>query len=249
MTSKGQITKIASRDGVDARVVERDYVLVHAVALISAHDTDRTLIFKGGTSLRLLHFEQYRYSADLDYSVVAGSDEQARETIRGALAQKLPDTIKQLELTEDGISFVGPLGASRTIKLDLADDELVVNTELRPLLQRWADTPGCNVAAYTKLEIAAEKLRCILQRRQCRDFLDLDLLLGEQDLVSITDLFRKKATHRGLDPATFAEKFETRVHDYEGRWDEELSQYLGQVPHFDGVERNVRRALRKTGLI
>ena len=52
MTSKGQITKIASRDGVDARVVERDYVLVHAVALISAHDTDRTLIFKGGTALR-----------------------------------------------------------------------------------------------------------------------------------------------------------------------------------------------------
>jgi len=36
MTSKGQITKIASRDGVDARVVERDYVLVHAVALISS---------------------------------------------------------------------------------------------------------------------------------------------------------------------------------------------------------------------
>jgi predicted nucleotidyltransferase component of viral defense system len=102
MTSKGQITKIASRDGIDARVVERDYVLVHAVALISAHDTDRTLIFKGGTSLRLLHFEEYRYSADLDYSVVAGSEEQARELIRGALAQKPPDTIKQLELTEEG---------------------------------------------------------------------------------------------------------------------------------------------------
>ena len=57
MTSKGQITKIASRDGVDARVVERDYVLVHAVALISAHDADGTLVFKGGTSLRLLHFD------------------------------------------------------------------------------------------------------------------------------------------------------------------------------------------------
>ena len=83
----------------------------------------------------------------------------------------------------------------------------------------------------------------------CRDFLDLDLLLGEQDLASVTDLFRKKATHRGLDPATFAEKLEKRVHDYEDHWDEELSQYLGQVPHFDGVERNVRRALRKAGLI
>lgn len=29
MTSKAQITKIASRDGVDARVIERDYVMAH----------------------------------------------------------------------------------------------------------------------------------------------------------------------------------------------------------------------------
>jgi len=88
MTSKGQITKIASRDGVDARVVERDYVLVHVVALISAHDADRTLVFKGGTSLRFLHFDEYRYSADLDYSVISGSEEKALELIRGALARE-----------------------------------------------------------------------------------------------------------------------------------------------------------------
>jgi predicted nucleotidyltransferase component of viral defense system len=63
VTSKAQITKIASRDGVDARVVERDYVLAHIVALISSYDADGRLIFKGGTSLRLLHFDAYRYSA------------------------------------------------------------------------------------------------------------------------------------------------------------------------------------------
>jgi len=94
MTSKAQITKIASRDGVDARVVERDYVLVHAVALISARDADRMLVFKGGTSLRLLHFDEYRYSADLDYSVVSGSEENARELIGDALTRKRPETIK-----------------------------------------------------------------------------------------------------------------------------------------------------------
>jgi predicted nucleotidyltransferase component of viral defense system len=249
MTSKGQITKIASRDGVDARVVERDYVLVHVVALISAHDVDRRLVFKGGTSLRLLHFDEYRYSADLDYSVISGSEEKARELIRDALARKPPDTIKELGLLGDAISYVGPLGAPRTIKLDLADDELVVNVEQRSLLRRWPDMPECTVVAYTKLEVTAEKLRCLLQRRQCRDFLDLDLLLGEQDLVATADLFRRKATHRGVDPASFAEKFEKRVQDYKGHWDEELEQYLGNVPHFDGVERNVRRALRKAGLI
>ena len=38
MISKGLITKVASKHGVDARGVERDYVLVHIVALISARD-------------------------------------------------------------------------------------------------------------------------------------------------------------------------------------------------------------------
>ncbi|MGA3123469.1 MAG: nucleotidyl transferase AbiEii/AbiGii toxin family protein [Polyangiaceae bacterium] len=249
MTSKGQITKIASKDGVDARVVERDYVLVHVVALISEQDADRTLVFKGGTSLRLLHFTEYRYSADLDYSVINGGKENARNLIKAALARKPPDTISALELVEDSILYVGPLGAPRTIKLDLADDELVVNTEQRALLPRWADTPACNVTAYTKLEITSEKLRCVLQRRQCRDFLDLDLLLGEQDLAAAADLFRKKAAHRKLDPATFAEKFEKRVEDYGSHWEDELSQYLGEVPHFDAVERNVRRQLRKADLL
>jgi predicted nucleotidyltransferase component of viral defense system len=251
VTSKAQITKIASRDGVDARVVERDYVLAHVVALVSAHDGEKNLIFKGGTSLRLLHVENYRYSADLDYSLIEGSEAEAREVIRAALRQQRPDTIKSLSLdgSSDRILYVGPLGAERTIKLDLADDELVVNTEARSLLRRWTDLPEVLVAAYTTLEITAEKLRCVLQRLQCRDFLDLDLLLGDEDLTAAAELFHRKAIHKGLDPAMFAQKFEKRVKDYEKRWHQELGEYLGDVPHFEEVERNVRRALRRAQLL
>ena len=224
MSSKALITKVASKDGVDARVVERDYVLVHVVALISAGDAAKTLIFKGGTSLRLLHFEDYRYSADLDYSVVGGSEADAMAIVRAALlGGQRPDPIKRLSLNEtsDRINYVGPLGAERTIKLDLADDELVVNTEERPLLQRWPDVPRVSVAAYTTLEITAEKLRCILQRLQCRDFMDLDLLLDGADPFAAAEVFRRKAIHKGLDPTTFAARFEKRVEDYRGRWDRE----------------------------
>lgn len=119
MTSKAPITKIASRDGVNARVVERDYVLAHVVALISSQDAGGRLIFKGGTSLRLLHFEDYRYSADLDYSVIKGSKADARDAIRAAFEGPRPDTIKALSLdgSSDLISYVGPLGAERTIGL------------------------------------------------------------------------------------------------------------------------------------
>lgn len=89
----------------------------------------------------------------------------------------------------------------------------------------------------------------MLQRLQCRDFLDLDLLLPHEDPAELVELFRRKATHRKLDPAGFAEKFEKRVKDYEKRWEQELGDCLGEVPLFDGVERNVRRLLRRAGLL
>lgn len=252
MSSKALITKLASKDGVDARVVERDYVLAHIVALISSNDAEKRLIFKGGTSLRLLHFDDYRYSADLDYSIIKGSEAEAMTVVRSALTKgPRPAAIKQLSLTEasDRIVYVGPLGAERMIKFDLADDELVINTETRPLIKRWPDIPDISIAAYTTLEITAEKLRCVLQRLQCRDFLDLGLLLDGSDLTAAVELFRRKALHKGLDPATFAEKFEKRVQSYKARWERELGEYLGEVPHFDEVERNIRRSLRQAKLL
>ena len=89
----------------------------------------------------------------------------------------------------------------------------------------------------------------MIQRLQCRDFLDLDLLLDDEDLTAAVELFRRKASHKGLDPDIFAERFEQRVKEYEKRWEQELGEYLGEVPHFDEVERNVRRALRRASLL
>jgi len=67
--AQSRFTQIADAHEVDAKTVERDYVLTHAVAAISRHATAAGLIFKGGTALRLCYFEDYRYSADLDFSL------------------------------------------------------------------------------------------------------------------------------------------------------------------------------------
>jgi len=134
MITRAQITKLASTGGVDAKTVERDYALTHLVALIADHDPTGSLVLKGGTSLRLLHFEDYRYSADLDYSIIETTYEGALDLIRSALAGATLDSITRLRLFDRGgtwwISYEGPLQSERSIKLDLSDDELVVNTNL-----------------------------------------------------------------------------------------------------------------------
>ena len=95
------------------------------------------------------------------------------------------------------------------------------------------------------LEICAEKLRCVIQRRQCRDVYDLWALLddrGGADLFEAWHRFERKAEHRDLDPARFFDRWEDGVDWYGARWDAELEDYLGeQCPDFDSVARALAR--------
>ena len=68
-------------------------------------------------------------------------------------------------------------------------------------------------------------------------------------LDEVRPLFEQKATAKGLDPATFAEKFENRIDRYKGRWDREMPDHLADPPRFDDVARVVRRRLRAAGLV
>ena len=100
--------------------------------------------------------------------------------------------------------------------------------------------------------MAAEKLRCVIQRLQCRDLFDLDLLISDDlvDPATAAALFREKAVHRKIDPAIFANRYRERLVAYAKRWEKELSQHVpGDVPHFERLERQVSRALRRAGLL
>lgn len=250
--TKAQITQRASADGVSAKTVERDYVLAHAIAAIAAHNKAGRLIFKGGTALRLIHFEDYRYSADLDFSVVNASAQDAQKLIATAIQDS---SMPRMRLTDDHpprIVYVGPLGREHTIKLDLTDDERVVHSELCRMKSRWPDVPDAEIQTYTLLEIAGEKLRCVLQRLQCRDLYDIDLLLHDAgvDPVDAAQLFHAKARHRGFIPEIFRAKYQLRIEGYKKRWLGELAEHIpGEVPPFEELERRVSRSLRKAGLL
>ncbi len=255
MINRAQITRRSAEDEVPARTVERDYVLAHIIAAVSNIQEEAGLIFKGGTALRLCYFEDYRYSADLDFSMIDGTIADGTEAIEVVL-REMDGPVTGLHLTTHNpprIACTGPLGRERYLKLDIADDELVLETEKRAFLSRWPDLPAnTNVLVYPLQEIAGEKLRCVIQRLQCRDLYDLHLLFEDAgvDVEYATGVFSQKAAHRGIDPACFAERYRARLIQYRERWDAELEIHIpGAVPHFDEVERRVNRHLRRVNLL
>jgi predicted nucleotidyltransferase component of viral defense system len=253
MISAGQITKQADKDGVPAATVERDYVLTHVLAEIASVPDTKRMVFKGGTALRLCYFDDYRYSADLDFSLTESlSVDDAREFVAQALERAAERVgFPQLSLTDHDtprISYRGPLGRERFIKLDLASDELVDSPTTMPLLERFPDQTGAIVTVYDLIEITAEKLRCIIQRVQCRDLFDLHTLVVQNnvDIDAAWELFERKSLHKEIDPALFADRYEDRVNRYKKLWIRELDEHVpDEPPPFESIERTVRSVLRK----
>jgi predicted nucleotidyltransferase component of viral defense system len=246
------ITRQADADGVPAPTVERDYVLAHVLGQIASTPGTERMIFKGGTALRLCYFDDYRYSADLDFSLADG---MTVDTARGLVAGALDETRSRVELPHlaltdhdpPRIAYQGPLGRERHLKLDLADDELVDEPASRSVLERYGDQRPATVAVYTLQEVTAEKLRCVIQRVQCRDLFDLHQLLVHNGIRAddVWDLFERKTRHKQIDPGLFPTRFEDRLTRYRRLWERELQEHVpDDPPPFDATARAVRRALR-----
>lgn len=237
---------------MSAPVVERDYVLTHIMQALGQLEPPAGLVFKGGTALRLCFYEDYRYSADLDFSLVELRVSDAVGLLRRALescAQAIG--LPQLVLPDADpllIRYVGPLGGAREIKLDFADDELVLDTTSRALILRYTDQreDATALPTYTLEEVAAEKLRCVIQRLLCRDISDLHRLFVREgvDVATVWPMFEQKARAKDLDPARFAERLSDREPQYAQRWERELSDLEPDVPAFEQVIRQLRRELR-----
>ena len=71
MISKQDILDRAAEWRLRPDVVEKDYVLGWLLAGIGNHDEiSGSWVFKGGTCLKKCYFETYRFSEDLDFSLL-----------------------------------------------------------------------------------------------------------------------------------------------------------------------------------
>jgi predicted nucleotidyltransferase component of viral defense system len=103
------------------------------------------------------------------------------------------------------VTYMGPLGSRpRRLKLDVSDTELVESHRRLDIQHLWADLPeNAGIEGYSLRDVAAEKIRCIAERLQCRDLYDLHELLdgGHVDPLEAWHLYldRRRTTSSELD--------------------------------------------------
>jgi predicted nucleotidyltransferase component of viral defense system len=253
-------------------VLERDYCISWFLAGFSQSPVRDRLIFKGGTALKKCYFPDYRFSEDLDFTLV---EELPLETIRKDLDRAFEESYRDsgvvLRYARSDrhphanshtfyLNYEGPLGnlpSGKEIKTDITIREKVVfPVEERPVLRAYAeyeDVPGnAIIKVYSLKEIAAEKVIavCDRARNEPRDLYDLWYLCEQThvDLAEVIDAIAGKLEFRGQSVEKIRGRFDTKQARLQRLWSRRLAGQMAILPEFDGVFRAVRRAFRQAGI-
>lgn len=264
MIAKQDILDRAREWQLRPSVVEKDYVLGWVLAAIAQHpETSEQWVFKGGTCLKKCYFETYRFSEDLDFSLLPDAAYEAEalaQTLREIveIAHELSGITFPADLVsvktrvdklgrgtfEGKIGYSGPLVIPSVPRLlfDITRHEPVfAEPELRPVFHPYPDSlpDDTAVQAYSIEELFAEKTRALLERTRPRDLYDVVFILesraGDVDLDEARDFFGRKCVAKGFQPPSSDELLILVRSSGELRadWDNMLAHQLPQLPPFE----------------
>ena len=227
MIARQDILDRAAEWRLRPEVVEKDYVLGWLLAGLATLPARAHWIFKGGTCIKKCYFETYRFSEDLDFSLLPEAPYGEEELKAGlvALARSTyelsgitfpedlvvvrPRQSRQGQRTyECRVAYRGPLaypGDPRRVLFDLTQHEEVLDEpDERRILHPYPDVlpESATVRTYAFDELLGEKTRALFERVRPRDLYDVIYLLENQpkafDLGQVRDLFAEKCRGKNL---------------------------------------------------
>lgn len=252
-------------------VLERDYCLAWFLAGLSRYGLRDMLAFKGGTAIKRCYFGDYRFSEDLDFTLVEQISleeilvalEDVYSEVRNATGimfhYKRADRKQHLNSYTFYLGYEGPLpgGSPKQVKVDITINErFVCALQDRRIVRgydEYEDLPeDRTVQVYSLEEIAVEKVVAITDRarNEPRDLYDLWYLTsnGHVDLTMLAPEIDAKLEFRSRTCENLVEELAGKQKRYEKLWKVRLGAQLAELPHYDQVYRDVYRAMRSAGL-
>lgn len=268
MIARGEIDKIAARNRVGVIEIEKDYVITWVLYGLSQTETLReALAFKGGTVLKKTYFEDYRFSEDLDFTLLNENltDDELLELFAEAIETAEEESGLQLRIEPERlqihqasgsikfyIDYVAPLNGamgSRYLKVDVTRGEIIeFELEQRAVFADYSDVEeDFKIQCYSLSEVIIEKMTAMMGRTIPRDVYDLWYLF-EVEGMDITDHnfeFERKAENKGHNPGDFQTKFDAKQNTYKRDWNASLGNQIQDLPDFNQVTRELNKHFRK----
>ncbi len=261
MIDAQDIIELAGELSLDPTVVEKDYVLGWVLAGISQHaELSPNWIFKGGTCLKKVYFETYRFSEDLDFTLLSQdhiNEELLTRTLRNVAEWVYGET--GIEISPDRVRaevfqnkrgkpaaqariyYRGPLqprGSLPGIRFDLTADERVVSDPVEsPITHPYRDAPqdGISIRCYPYAEVFAEKIRALADRARPRDLYDVINLYRQDEALdaagNVREILTEKCAFKELPFPTLA-ALEPFKDELAADWQHMLAHQLPALPSF-----------------
>ena len=267
MITQKELQKAMISSRLRASQIEKDYVISWILAGIAQDKVLRNhLCLKGGTLLKKCYFNDYRYSEDLDFTMINGNlsetdikngflrvGEFVREESGNDISLKIDvetNHFGMMGFRIDYTSVLGGIGANKFVKFDISTTEKMISPiEERQVFVNYSDQPITKILCYSLEEVLSEKMCALMSREQPRDLYDFWYLL-EIEGMKITDYynsFAEKAKHKGLEPTNFLDRMrKERITKFGRLWIERLNNqiHIDSIPVFSDVERELGRHFR-----
>jgi uncharacterized protein len=239
MVVKAELVAASKRKRIPLGIIEKDYVLTFILKKIYESKLNDILIFKGGTALHKLYLHE-RFSLDIDFTALEGFDidDLKRIVENKEINSKIKDVIDAENSTKIVLGYRSVLEYNNKIFIDVSRREKPV-LPLKKMKIKSDFFGSFEVLTFQLEEIAAEKIRALMQRNKPRDYLDMCYLIDSGiDFTKTFDVAKKKLADSN-DSFDIKRIFDN-IELVRSLWEQDLREILPTIPEFGKIEKKLR---------
>jgi predicted nucleotidyltransferase component of viral defense system len=226
---------------------------------------NKALVFKGGTVLKKAYFEDYRFSEDLDFTLIDKSvtNEQIKTEFDNLFDFIKEETNMDMRIDEkkwiiheigspqfyiDYVSSLQGNMGSRDLKIDITRGEILeTEIEYRNIYRNYSDLEEeFQIQCYSLAEVLIEKMTALMGRTEPRDLYDF-WYLTEIEGINVDEhifSFYNKAENKKHDPKQLMEIVLKKETAFKRDWAKKLASQIHDIPKYDEVFRGAKRHLK-----
>ncbi len=238
-----EIREKARENSIPLTTIERDYtqnwILKYLFPL--------NMALKGGTGIKKAYIGDYRFSDDLDFTLLEKRDEHEllnliKKSIINAKEESGINFHDNIEIEENINGFeldvyfriLRESGSHIKIKLDITkfqEEKIFLPLQTRDILHLYSDKIDATVKVYALEEIYAEKIRALFERTRPRDLYDVCFLYERVDKEKVLHILQKKCDLKGV--RIDIQSLINRKDDFANAWESSLKNQLKKLPDFE----------------